>query len=484
MKKQILIIFAAILLSMTAFAESITEYPEMCMGKDGEGNDVMFHCMPTPPGLPTSISLFDTFNRFAVKIGDKTTVYNSETLEPIVTFKQKGDRMTNLFEDGYFALDIDGSHTPNFYNFEGKKVWKTGNRFVADFDSIILCTNKLKRDKLVALDCSTGTELWSRKISTKKQPYYCRILQTKSKPNYFYIVADSIYRFEIASGKSIRRSLRSSKPSTNIFEKDKWNIRSNFLVKGDSLFIADADSLYCFNSDFRSIWQTALPPNSVGGSNIYWHDSCQLILLSIGEIFDNSRDGVGRLSSPFVARFDLSDGKTLSTTSINVKKNVDGMVYTDDGTMYLYGGNKIYYTNENDTTLHKIDFEPDLNYVKDYRHPGYRIHQWVSMIKDGKMERVQSNKNGFILEIDKKKFYKVYLDGHSEELPTEDVFFYDINDLYISLRNEKGINACAVVNPDTKRVIFYSKLDGDFVRDKNGSMLIRFKTGIAFRKGK
>ena len=106
-------------------------------------------------------------------------------------------------------------------------------------------------------------------------------------------------------------------------------------MKGDSLFIADADSLYCFNSDFRSIWQTALPPNSVGGSNIYWHDSCQLILLSIGEIFDNSRDGVGRLSSPFVARFDLSDGKTLSTTSINVKKNVDGMVYTDDGTMYF-----------------------------------------------------------------------------------------------------------------------------------------------------
>lgn len=128
MKRFALLLCTFIAIFSTAFADSLTEYQQISLGKDTDGNDVMFHFIPVPPTSTSDIFYYDTMERFIVKIDDMASIYDSNTLELIRTFKAKGDRITHLFEDGYIP-ETKGLEKNNFFDFNGKKIWSTNNNW-------------------------------------------------------------------------------------------------------------------------------------------------------------------------------------------------------------------------------------------------------------------------------------------------------------------------------------------------------------------
>lgn len=194
---------------------------------------------------------------------------------------------------------------------------------VCDLDSILIFTNKTKHNKLIALDRSTGNELWTLRLSDKNQSL-ARINSLENKPEYVYAVTDSLYRIEVSTGKNIRRHFHSYHKSETFLGKSYMGLHSDFWSEGDSLFIADADSLYCFDTDLRSIWQTALPKDVVARSGI-WNvgDSIKLFSPGWALVKNIYRDNY---TGPFAASFDIKTGKTLTTTFIDKKDSRHGVL--------------------------------------------------------------------------------------------------------------------------------------------------------------
>lgn len=483
MKNNILFLLLSIFTSFATLAQSITDYDQISLGKDAYGNDVKFYFIPVPRTSTCDIFYYDTFGRFIVKIDDMASMYDSKTLEHIRTFKQKGEKIRNLFEDGYIPY-TEGEEKLSFYNFDGKKIWSTKNTLVLDLDSIILCTNRYNRDKLIAYDRSTGNEFWTLNVSAKDQPL-AKITSFEDKPEYVYAVADSLYRVEVATGKNIRRHIQTSRRTGKFFGKDYIGLHSNFWLEGDSLFIADADSLYCLDLDFRSIWQTALPKDEVAKSGI-WSSGDSIKLFSVGWTYLPNYVPVS-FAGPFAASFDIKTGRILTSNDIGMKKTANMMSYCDDGRIYIVKGDKIFYTDEGDSTLTKIDFEPNYNLIEKIdktSRPEIKIEREIYMIKAGVMMPIQSGKSHVIINLRNKDFYLVSPDGHSEPLPVNEVYFYDINNFYYTKPDEKGMRAFAEVDPDTDRVTFYGKyVNGKAFRDENGSMIVRTKAGIGMRMG-
>lgn len=439
--------------------------------------------------------------------------YNDCMIEPVVIFRRyEGDYVSPSFFTGYGfvgAMFWAAGNTaeliqPTFFNYKGKRVWKNGNQMrLADREKdILLCSKKRNDNMFIAYRMSTGDLLWEREIPNKYHYPFCGSYYDAESDGEVYMLADSLVRLDLLTGKVMTHPFRagakeSLKSRFNIGARMKrppaykelaselyysgiynnaiTGMHSNWIVKGDTMFIADADSIYCFNRDLNTLWQTALPSEAGAKSKISIKgDRIQMLNYGVafqdGYIFDYGK--------PFAAEYDISDGRQVSIIFPDIDKKIIGGCFVDGGRVYWQTDKAFYYTDGNDGPAVKIDCKLKRSDDYDSKCPDYAICDSVYVLRNGFLHCLVTDRNRLLVERFGKEICELTPDGKMNPLQDREVYFRIQKNVYSTIKADNGRTKYIVVNPDTDRMQYHTDIKGRLYQDENGNIIIVNKSGI------
>lgn len=504
MRIFIYLLFLTLVVPVSAQITSIKDCQQLALAKDADGNNVMFYFIPTDGALEREAVRTDPD---VLLIMDKngTRIFSTETLEKLSDI-ESGVDVFQVSHDGYLALSEKAMLSDNgihFYNFAGEKIWKIkGKPIIAEpINNVVI---NLKKDKYTAYDMPTGKLLWEKKVPQKNHYAHCNSYTGNLDRGHYYMIADSLVRLNLRTGETITRPFRAGRKSTKFWSlsdsykklSDRRLIRelynsscdakiasgthSNWIVRGDSMFVADADTLYCLNHDLQDIWKTALPADMGAKSSIRLSDG-KIFMQNFGIAFNNGT--IESCGKPFGAVYDAADGRLLSLTTPDIDRWLAGGTYTADGRLYWQTNKKMLYTDEGGDAVSEVKWKPVTNYLPDAKCPDFVICDTVYVARDGFLESVVSDRSQLVVEVYGKDVNVIGSDGKVSTIPADEVFFKDCIDVYSTNGDRKKRSRTLIVEPGTRKIKYSFYINGWVCQDENGNIVVCTPQGIGFKAG-
>lgn len=496
-------IFVVISVIITALIyaqqERTVPYSEVIMAKDANGDGVPFRFIAVD-GFKNMVGLDSSRMVYIDNSGGH--IIDIETMARISDFKPKqGMKLWQVFENGYLLRSQEGR--PSFYNFNDRKIWSA--TYPAELNvranNIVLC--RIDDKTLAGYDAPTGKELWRKVITDKTHNLWCNYLWLDS--GKLYLLADSLVCLNLRTGHIKRRKFSAGAPKMNtisfkpellqnnptpaikleralsakVDRKFDTGLHSNFAFKGDSLFIADADNLYCYDLELNPIWRTPLPKEMTSKSKIRLSGN-KIYLLNFGFVFSNGNKRDRGI--PFAAAYNIDDGKQISLTYPQLdKKIVDGF-YTDSGRIYWQTNKGFFYCDEGDGAVKKLNWKPMTKFKSDEKNFDYIIYPDVKLVRDGQLDSITTDKNQLVIEVYGKDINVVNTNGECRLIPANEAYFQDFSDnIYSTNRVPDKRTNFVIVNPQTKKLEYFLNVDGSVIQDKDLISVVSSQ-GIGFRR--
>lgn len=512
--KKLLILTIALLSMLSAQAQkkSLLDYQEIQLGKYADGRPMLFHFIPTDGELKRILTVPD---QHLMLMGDKNgnKLFNTETFEEIAEPNFKNQQLAQLTKNGYLTYTLPkffsfGYGKPTFFNYKGEQVWKSKNEgLIFDRNSrIVVCAENRRGDQLVAYDMETGKTLWRKTITSNRHAIEADLYVDKSVKDkrIYYLMGDSLIRLNVLTGDTLRHAFtagvkepvksrfsfvkaRYTFPSRDFTKEALYSTvngailtgtHSNYIFSGDSLFVADAENLYCLDKSLKTIWATRLPDGCSSKSHIKVFGD-QIRMQNYGVAFQNGQ--IGRYGHPFTATFDRNTGKQLSLEMIDIKKKVMGGIMVK-GRTYWQTDNQFFYNEEGDSTVHQIKWKPNTARAPQENHFDYVICDTVGVNKDGILQNVITNDHQLVLEVYGQDVNVIKDDGTCDFLSADSVFFSDGNNVYSTNNDINQVNTFIIVDPKTRKIESSFHLKGSVGCDKNGNIYVVTKSGVGFHK--
>ncbi len=312
----------------------------------------------------------------------KNHIYRVSDMKEVTTTEKEVMGMT----DGGYLTTNTFNKKSTFYSFDGKKLWSYPHQAIVTVENRYkniglfahIKWNKFSWNKdmtsvyTIGVDMNTGKQLWERYLPYKVHyPFQHFVISLDSTTAY--VVGDSLIKLNLLNGEYKSRPFNGGRPSTVAQRFGKGVMRegialdkfsqmtyhdylasgsvvqymvtgshSNMVIYRDSMYIADADSLYCFDKDLNENWVTALPKD-LGSASALRRDEGKLRLVNYGVCFLNYKQI--RIGKPFVATYDRNTGEQLTMVIDDEKVKNEEFVpkgrydfkMRDGRTIVLYG---------------------------------------------------------------------------------------------------------------------------------------------------
>lgn len=432
-----------------------------------------------------------------------TYIYDSDSCNLLTTVSPKQGSVKQVTEDCFIATK--GKKTL-CYNLKNEKSWELKEPlFMANRkNQIVICLSKetvgLHNSAMIGYDMRTGRQLWKTEISHKLHLPVCHVC-SDTLSSTFYLIADSLIAIDPVTGEfhkhdfkaGVKELLKSrfSIAKTRIQSSDCWEeeaqwsyngyhgispailtgTHSHLKERGDSLFIADAEYLYCFDKQLKAIWKTPLPDGG-GAKSLLRIIGDQLLLQSYGVGFQNGL--LGRCGQTFTASYDIHTGKVLQQTIVDSAKKMTGGIIVP-GRAYWQNDRKLSYTDEGSATITSINWE-----FRDNIEPNDRcveVCDTISILEDGYLRPIPSDSNQVVVLRKGKDASIIQTDGSETTLKADEVYLEDGNGLF-STNAEFPSRHYVVINPETRKIIVGFTPAGRTFVDKSGRLYILMKDGI------
>lgn len=509
--KRLTLVILTIITSIYSFCQTkaLTDYPKIALGKKADGTNLMFHFIPTEGKLK---GYGITENLPYLIISDKTGnhIFNLDTYQEIANVKFGNGELIQINNDGYLLSSKGAMFTfkigyPTFYNFKGEKVW--GNRdetLMADRgNNIVICSQNRAGDAIAGYDMSTGKDLWHVKLPFKKHYPWGDLFHDKNEKQMYYLISDSLICLNIVTGDTIRHAftagvkepmksrfsfVRTRKPSSAAFAREAafsvvtgailTGTHSNIIARGDSLFVADADNVYCFDKNLKAIWQTAIP-EGMGSKSDLQIIKGKIYLQNYGVAFQNGL--IGKCGKPFSASYDIKTGKQLTFNIPNIEKKIVGGVHVD-GRTYWQTGKSFLYTDDGDSIAHELKWKAQTSNLPNEYYPNYVIYDSIGIVKDGTFQYLTTNKKQLLVEVYGKDFNIIKSDGSCDFLPASEVYSNRKGKVYYTNNGKDAdtVRDFVIFDPSSLRVKYTFHLQGNVIQHSKGNVFVSTKQGIGF----
>ena len=440
---------------------------------------------------------------FLVDKNDYTFIYDTDSCKLLTTVLPKQGSVDQVTEDCFIATK--GKKTI-CYNFKNEKSWELKEQlFMADRKNQIVIflskgTNGPYNNAMTGYDMRTGRQLWKTEISHELHLPVCHTC-SDTLISTFYLIADSLIAIDPLTGEihrhtfkaGVKESLKSrfSIAKERVQSSDCWaeearwsyngyhgispviltGTHSHLKEKGDSLFIADAEYLYCLDKKLKEIWKTPLPDGG-GAKSLLRIIGDQLLLQSYGVGFQNGL--LGRCGQTFTASYDIHTGKVLQQTIVDSTKKMTGGIIVP-GRAYWQNDTKLSYTDDGSGTITPINWK-----FKEFvasNECGLEVCDTISILQDGYLRPIPSDSNQVVVLRKGKEASIIQTDGSETILKADEVYLEDGNGLF-STNAEFPSRHYVVIDPETRKVIVGFTPAGRTFMDKSGRLYILMKDGI------
>lgn len=254
---------------------------------------------------------------------------------------------------------------------DGTKRWQADLYPIHIDDSLglLLGYHSSFSSKLKAIGLNSGNELWQNKLEHKYG--WNQVLDLNE--NKRLIVADELHRLDFVTGKlnsipgdpgahdtkaailqglvAVAAGAAGAVASGGAFYYSYvpispnmiTSLTSNVLPYDSHYYWADRKQISCIDSTMNIIWQKKFPDVKAASSRLFIADN-KLYMLSYGYGLreGGSRKKYGR---PFIACYDIQDGKELSFNPLSMKKDiVEDVIRTNDALYLLFDDGLAYQT--------------------------------------------------------------------------------------------------------------------------------------------
>lgn len=420
------------------------------------------------------------------------------------TFKIMSELKSNpmVTRNGYF---LTKQAKASFYNFNNEKLWTANGPYVYSSDTLGITVfmksegvRYVDKGLLEGVDINTGNILWKSTVPYKYHYPWTEIFTVKEHPNYRYLIADSLYLLDTKTGRltshafcpSVKESGKSifSIAKSTPLPSNEWRIEaamsydhigrmtgthSRWVQSGDSLFIADAENLYCFNLSLEEIWRTPIP-DAMGSKSCLQVRGDKLYLLNFGIGFQ--KGFVGRAGRVFYATYDKSTGRQLQLVVPDTNKKLYGGLYVPRK-IYLQDNSDLYYIDEGGKEVHTLKWTPETNIPAEYNIPERVIYDTIYVKKDGKLEPITTNDRQLVVELNDYDVNVVNIsNGKVTKYPGSEVFFHDYRNVYST--NSRKTHRYAIVNDKTMKIRYDFSHAGYCLVTDNGDIWLVNDYGI------
>ncbi len=496
---------------MAKAQETSKTFTEMTMAKCDDGTSLKGDFISYPAGFK---SAFYSDDLPYIRITDNesnTRIYDFNTLQTISEVKAKQGEFSQLTRDGYVTIKpssfVKDDNVPTFYRFDNTKVWTCKNDLVvADrVNNVAVCCKvpsaySWRRGNMVAYDLQTGRELWQATIPQNMHFAWGDFLKDKAHPQTYYLMADSLVRLNILTGerqtlpfaagvkepmKSILSVVKGRLPSSVDWLREAnysfdsmiaphvlTGTHSNWVVSGDTIWVADARQVYALTRDLRLIWATPIP-DGIGAKSELKLDGNRLLMVSFGSAFQNGY--IGRCGKPFMASYDKSTGRQMSFQAPTIESKLVGGTIVP-GRAYWQDDKGFYYTDEGENEAHRIDWKPKTDRQPNDGYPDRAIHDTVYVMRNQRLEPIVTDAQQLVVELYGQDVYIVHADGSAEMLKADEVFYHNRLNLYTN--NELEMRRYVLVKPGTQEVEQAFTTNGRVTINKQGDMVLSMKYGV------
>lgn len=465
--------------------------------------------IPVPNGVK-SFQTVENLPYFTIVDKDNNTrVYDINTFQLITTIRNAGEGVCNITRQGYLLTRsnmLTTNEYPVFYNWDNEQVWKVKEQVaITDrINNVVICykSGSSIAGHMAAYDLADGHKLWQKSFSQRRHYALAHLFREDRDGEHYYMIADSIIRLNPITGEKLSHSfdagvkasmksrftlVKHRFPSSFDWAKEAYfsnyvstayltGTHSGAIMKGDSIFIADASHVYCFNRQLVPLWATSIPEGVSSKSSIKLAGDT-LLMQNYGQGFNN---GVhGSCGQPFMASYDRKTGRQLSFQIVKVEKKVVGGIIVP-GKAYWQNDKGFSYSYAGDTLSTEIAWKPRTDRQSDPNHPDRIICDTVGVLRNGYLERIATNAQQIVVELYGKDVYLVHDDGTSEMIPAEDVFFHDGYNLYST--NADKERHYVIIDPDTWKVKYGFHTSLDLLYDKDGILFVNTRNGIGVIK--
>lgn len=512
MKRLLWVVAVMMPLLSVARTDTAAVFQHLALGRDANGEKVMFKFATVGKDVKSFFSFYADSRKITVRNRELLTVYDTETMKQTSSVEISPlAKIISVFDDGFLVLkDNDKLLSadflqPHFYSYKGEEIWSSKKRAFLNFykNNVLVCAESRSNDgKYIAFDTPTGRELWRKTMPGNKPYVLCSPYIPENDSTYAYLIGNNLIRLDIRNGDVLSYPFRAGADigdfrimiNLNPFDRtlyaryfwkdgnapDIVELHSNWLERGDSLFIADADNLYCFNRNLSCLWKAALPKGMGSISEIKFSGN-RILLLNYGVGF--VRSGMCEYGQPFAASYDVTDGRQLSVTLPDIKKPLVGGVYADDGRVYWQTRKDFFHSAEGDTVAYKIKFKAksSFGWSKDVRK--YVVYDSVCIVRDGALQSIKTDGRQLVVEVYGKDVNIVGLDGQVTVIPADEAYFKDVSEYVFSTNRIEGKPTHFVaVDPASGKIKYTFYLKGAVHQFEDGDILVVSEQGIGYRK--
>lgn len=435
-----------------------------------------------------------------IMLEDEKGVYRicrKQTMEVVSELRSR----PMLTRYGYFLNKGDET---SFYNYGNLKLWTANGPCVCFSDTlgIAVClrhegANYANKGLVEGIYMKSGNKLWNKVVPYKYHYPWTEVFSVDERPDYSYLIADSLYLLNSKTGAmTVRAFCSSAKESVKSIlsvvkpvplPTEEWRkeaatsygfmgrvsgTHSSWVQSGDSLFIADAENLYCFNLLLEELWRTPLP-DAMGSKSELRLRGDKLYLLNFGVGFQNGL--VGRCGKPFYATYERSTGKQLQLVVPDANMKLLGGCYVP-GKVYLQDKSDLYYINEGEEKVHRIKWTPNTNTQAEYDIPERVIYDTVYVKQGDALVPITTNEHQLVVELNDYDINVVDINGKVTKYPGSQVFFHDYRNVYST--NSRKVRHYAVVDDKTMKVRYDFVHGGYCMVLKSGDIWILDDNGI------
>ncbi len=480
MRSLVILFSLFFVLSVFGWRENISDCSQVMVGRDTLGNKVYANYMKLSDEVEKGENPEERYYIFTLKDlpyvvlshNKEIAVYNYVTGELVTKIlSPKKIRFRKATNDGILvSSDKMRGTVYQFFNYAGEKLWETKSpfSFFDTWNDIVIFFGYsyffgISNYTIAGNDLKTGNQLWDYKFKTQNPILFCNPMNNPDSTRV-YFMADSLNSVDLMSGITRSHPFKSrvipnrglsiiwvGEPDTirdpNLFIENKRSIAdpkhmtglfSNSVVRGDTLFIADAEKLYAFNKDLQPYWTTPLP-TQMGSKSTIRLDGDRLLLFNYGIGFYN--ENVIRQGKPFALSFSIKDGKTLHSTIPEADDYMISGMYTDSGKLYWLTRKNLYYSDEGEKELHTIDWKSMKKIPKYEKHLRYAIIDTLWRVRNNKIEPIVSDNQQVVIKDWVENIVHVLKhNGEEEIISGNDVYSFDSNDserIYLLPKNQE-----------------------------------------------
>lgn len=499
--KKIVLFFIVLLVSILAAKAQYTT-SKIELGKYADGT----------PAVATYISLnngldhvdFGQYNPIIMITDKQHNKYVLSTADFHLLGKFNTEDNIYLTNESYFK---NTSNRTNFYNLNGKKTHTlpVSTVFYNDsLDVIIGYKNLLRayKGELSAYRISDGSLIWKQLLPHKYHWPWFDINKDEQQRNIYYMITDSLVRLDITNGQVIKKPFtagvkESMKSRFSLVKKRPIYLRawkeaymsetpyiggavlsgthSNFISSGDSIFIADAKDLYCFDKQLNEFWETALPADAGSKSSIKLSGN-KIVLVNYGIAFQKGL--LAHCGKPFIARYDRQTGKQLFLAMPDIKNKLsDGL--SVQGKSYWLDDKGLMYNNDGETEVHRINWKAPIKIPKDPQD-SYECYYWpvdtVYQYSDGSLLPIETNAHQVVVESNQEDVYILKEDGTQQIIKAEKAFFKIADNLYKN--NADKQKTFYLTDGHSLKVQLSFKFEGNLLEDRQKILYALFPNGV------